>query len=204
MYIDWVAFVQVCNYSLKCFLHLLLCRSQITTGRFVMCWWICDLVVHASAWMLRNCDDIGTQSQPHYLFQILTWLCPEQWPIFHLYIGHCPEMRQVKGQEVWSQIRMQCMAITSFVPFYALYALYHAAVSPHGPLNQMVDSSTLSAKTVFAYLESTYPDAQVSDGFGFPSPRSITTQGLVLHPPFLVCFLQTSVRTVNPNWVPPA
>ena len=55
--------------------------------------------------------------------------------------------RQDTGQDVWSQIRVQWMTITSFVPCYAPHVQQHVAVSLFGPLNQIMISSTPSAET---------------------------------------------------------
>ena len=61
--------------------------------------------------------------------------------------------RQDTGQDVWSQIRVQWMTITSFVPCYAPHVPQHVAVTLFGPLNQIVISSAPSAETDFAYLD---------------------------------------------------
>ena len=64
-----------------------------------------------------------------------------------------PELTVPTGQDVWSQIRVQWMTITSFVPCYAPHVPQHVAVSLFGPLNQIVISSAPSAETDFAYLD---------------------------------------------------
>ena len=67
-----------------------------------------------------------------------------------------PEMtaqRQDTGQEVWSQIRVQWMTITSIVPCYAPHVPQHVAVSLFDPLNQIMISSAPSAETDFSYLD---------------------------------------------------
>ena len=65
-----------------------------------------------------------------------------------------PELTVPRGKtQVWSQIRVQWMTITSFVPCYAPHVPQHVAVSLFGPLNQIVISSAPSAETDFAYLD---------------------------------------------------
>ena len=68
-----------------------------------------------------------------------------------------PELTVPRGKTqvktVWSQIRVQWMTITSFVPCYAPHVPQHVAVSLFGPLNQIVISSAPSAETDFAYLD---------------------------------------------------
>ena len=76
-------------------------------------------------------------------------------------LAYCAQ-RQDTGQDVWSQIRVQWISITSFVPCYAPHFPQHVAVSLFGPLNQTVISSAPSAKTEFVYLDKAYPDKQVS------------------------------------------
>ena len=64
-----------------------------------------------------------------------------------------PELTVSRGKtQVKSQIRVQWMTITSFVPCYALHVPQHVAASLFGPLNQIVISSAPSAETDFAYL----------------------------------------------------
>ena len=74
---------------------------------------------------------------------------------FNLTLSSCADcaQRQDTGQDVWSQIRVQGMTITSFVPFYAPHVPQHVAVSLFGPLNQIMISSAPSAETDFAYLD---------------------------------------------------
>ena len=60
---------------------------------------------------------------------------------------------KTQGQDVWSQIQVQWMTITTFVPCYAPHVPQHVAVSLFGPLNQIVISSAPSAETDFAYLD---------------------------------------------------
>ena len=65
-----------------------------------------------------------------------------------------PELTVPRGKtQVKSQIRVQWMTITSFVPCYAPHVPQHLAVSLFGPLNQIVISSAPSAETDFAYLD---------------------------------------------------
>ena len=56
---------------------------------------------------------------------------------------------------------MQWMIVTSSVSYYALNAPQNVAVSRSEPLNQYKISSAPSTETVFAYLDSAYPDTQV-------------------------------------------
>ena len=68
--------------------------------------------------------------------------------------------KQDTGQDVSSWVWMQWMTVTSFVPYHALHAPQHVAVSLSEPLNQMI-SSAPSTETVFAYLYYAYPDTHV-------------------------------------------
>ena len=61
--------------------------------------------------------------------------------------------RQDTGQDVWNQILVQWMTITSIVSCYAPHVLQHVAVSLFGPLKQIMISSVPSAETDFAYLD---------------------------------------------------
>ena len=61
--------------------------------------------------------------------------------------------RQDTGQDVWSQIRVQWMTITSFLPCYAPHVPQHVAISLFVPLNQIIISSAPSAETDFTYLD---------------------------------------------------
>ena len=87
--------------------------------------------------------------------------CAENWIIVRKRCADStslslPELTVPRGktrQDVWSQIRVQWMTITSFVPCYAPRVPQHAAVSLFGPLNQIVISSAQSAETDFVYLD---------------------------------------------------
>ena len=64
----------------------------------------------------------------------------------------CPQ-GQDTGQDVWGQIQVQWMNITSFVSCYAPHVPQHVAESLFGPLNQIMISSAPSAETDCAYLD---------------------------------------------------
>ena len=68
------------------------------------------------------------------------------------FLADCAQ-RQDTGQDIWSQIRVQWMIITSFGPGYAPHVPHHVAVSLFGPLNQIMISSAPSAETDIAYLD---------------------------------------------------
>ena len=101
-------------------LHLLLRHS---TSAIVMCRCMCDdLVVYASACVLRSkitCADKLDYSEEE---------------VHSILLPGCAQ-RQDIGQDVWSQIWMQWMTITSFVSCYALHVPQHAAVLLFGQLD---------------------------------------------------------------------
>ena len=98
--------------------------------------------------------------------------------------------RQGTGQDVWCQIRVQWMTITSFVPCYAPHVPQHVAVSLFGPLNQIMISSAPSAET--DCISGLGISRQTGFNFEFPSPRWIACQGYELHPPFFRFFRTTN------------
>ena len=61
--------------------------------------------------------------------------------------------RQDTGQDVWSQIRVQWMTITSVVPCYSPHVPQDVDVSLFRPFNQIMISSAPSAEIDFAYLD---------------------------------------------------
>ena len=66
----------------------------------------------------------------------------------NLTLFSCPDYAQMQdtGQDVWRQISMQRMTITSFVPCYAPHVPQHVAVSLFGRLNQSMISFAPSSE----------------------------------------------------------
>ena len=94
--------------------------------------------------------------------------------------------RQDTGQNVWSQIRMQWMTITSFVPCYSTTCCCIAV---------------WTVESIYDFLRPICRNRLCISGLGisrqtgfnleFPSPRWIACQGCELHPPFFRFCLET-------------
>ena len=135
-----------------------------------------DWVVYASACVLRSrmtCAeklDYSEKKVRRFNLTLSSW-------------ADCAQ-RQDRGQDVWSQIRVQWMTITSFVPCYAPH------VPQHGPLKQNYDFLRPICRNRLC-ISGLGISRQTGFNLEFPSPRWIACQGYELHPPFFRFCLET-------------
>ena len=87
-----------------------------------------DFIMYASACVLRSKMACAVKWDYNEKEVCRVNLTPSPWRVFI--------QRQDACQDVWNQVWMQWMTITSFVPCYALHVL-HVGVSLFGPLNQV-------------------------------------------------------------------
>ena len=98
--------------------------------------------------------------------------------------------RQDTDQDVWSQIRLQLMTITSFVPCSTCCCIAVWAVVSNYDFLRPICRNRLCISGLGI-------SRQAGFNLEFPSPRWICSQGYELHPPFTALYstLKTSMLT---------